>query len=279
MSDTPQAANKNSDLPARFAAGLVMIALAVVATYVSGWPFRVLAALAAAIMIIEWADMHRVARLWTWLAVGLLSGILLGAAEYLYPAAANNPALIDPQDLEDGRYGFAAVAAAAVVAGLLSRRLALAWGLLYVGVPAFALVLLNWAWSELVLWLFLITWATDIFAYFIGRAIGGPKLAPRLSPNKTWAGLAGGVIGAGVVGWAAGTAMQIDPAFHFLGGPLGVLAQLGDLYESSVKRREGVKDSGRILPGHGGVLDRLDGLLPVALATYILLLLLSLGRL
>ncbi|HZF96233.1 MAG TPA: phosphatidate cytidylyltransferase [Allosphingosinicella sp.] len=284
MSDTapppPKApAGKNSDLPTRFAAGVVMIAVALVVTYLSGWPFRILAALAAAMMLLEWAAMHRVPKIWTWLAVALVAGTLIAFAEYLYPVAENNPALLDADDIGAIWIGFAAVAAAAAVVGLLSRRLAMGWGVLYIGIPAFALVALNWAWSELVLWLFFIVWATDIFAYFAGRAIGGPKLAARISPNKTWAGLAGGIVGAAVIGGIAAWYMQLEPVFMFVGGPMALLAQLGDLYESSVKRRRGVKDSGTLLPGHGGVLDRLDGLLPAALATYALLWALSLGYL
>ena len=284
MSDTaPNAAGtppkKNSDLPARVAAGVVMIAVAVVVTYLSGWPFRVLAALAAAVMLLEWAAMHRVPRIWTWLAVGLVCGTLIAFAEYLYPAAGNNPALLQTDDLEAAWIGFAAIGAAAVVVGLLSRRLSMGWGVLYIGIPAFALVVLNWAWSEVVLWLFFVVWATDIFAYFAGRAIGGAKLAPRISPNKTWAGLGGGMIGAAIVAWVAAHFMQLEEVFLYLGAPMGLLAQIGDLYESSVKRRLGVKDSGTILPGHGGVLDRLDGLLPVVLATLAVLMLLSTGTL
>ena len=114
-----------------------------------------------------------------------------------------------------------------------------------------------------------VTWATDIFAYFAGRAIGGPKLAPRISPNKTWAGLIGGMAGAAAVRLAR------PPGCFEIGAALplarrrrwALIAQAGDLYESWVKRRAGVKDSGTLLPGHGGVLDRLDGLLAVALAT------------
>jgi phosphatidate cytidylyltransferase len=279
MTEAAPQARKNADLPTRFVAGIVLIAIAVLATYASGWPFRVLAALAAALMLLEWGDMHRVWRGWTWLAVAAVAGVVLAYVEFLYPASVNSPTLIDPDDLQDAWPGFAAIGAAALVVGIASRRVSMGWGVLYVAIPAFALVVLDWAWPELVLWAFLLTWATDIFAYFAGRAIGGPKLAPRLSPNKTWAGLAGGVIGAAVTGWVAGWAMDIDPVFLFLGAPMGVLAQLGDLYESSVKRRLGVKDSGRIIPGHGGVLDRLDGLLPVVLATYGVLLLLSLGKL
>ena len=118
---------------------------------------------------------------------------------------------------------------------------------------------------------FIVTWATDILAYFAGRSIGGPKLAPRISPNKTWAGLAGGVAGAALLGWLTARNFEMEPIFHWLGGPMALIAQAGDLYESWVKRRAGVKDSGTLLPGHGGVLDRLDGLLAVALATTLVL--------
>ena len=278
MSDTaPQAPKKNADLPTRFAVGVVLIAVAVVVTYLSGWPFRVLAALAAAVMLLEWAAMHRVPRIWTWLAVALVSAALIAFAQYLYPVVGNNPAFIQTDDVEAVWLGFAAIGAAAVVVGLLSRRIAMGWGILYIGIPAFALVALNWAWSELVLWLFFIVWATDIFAYFAGRSIGGPKLAPRISPNKTWAGLIGGMAGAAVVGGVAAYVFELDRLFLLAGAPMGLLAQLGDLYESKVKRRLGVKDSGTIIPGHGGVLDRLDGLLPVAIATLLLLMLVLRG--
>ena len=108
-------------------------------------------------------------------------------------------------------------------------------------------------------------------AYFAGRVIGGPKLAPRISPNKTWAGLIGGMAGAAAFGWLMAWYFEMEPLFRWLGGPMGAIAQAGDLYESWVKRRAGVKDSGSLLPGHGGVLDRLDGLLAVALAVTLLL--------
>ena len=135
--------------------------------------------------------------------------------------------------------------------------------------PAFALLVLSWACFGLVLWAMVVTWATDIGAYAAGRAIGGPKLAPAISPNKTWAGLAGGVAAAALFGWliASTEILALGQPFVLLGGLMAVLAQAGDLYESWEKRRAGVKDSGAILPGHGGVLDRIDGLLPVVLAT------------
>ena len=270
-----------SDLPTRFVAGVTMIAVAVAATWLGGWPFRLLGTAAAVVMLIEWADMHRVPRLWAWTGAALLAGILLAGTEYLYPVGAADwmfdpatgdmVAYADAETLSPSWLGFGGVALVALVVGLVSRRLAMIGGVLYVGIPTLAMLSLSWVWTILVFWVFIVTWATDILAYFAGRAIGGPKLAPRISPNKTWAGLAGGVAGAALLGWLAAAFFEMETLFLWLGGPMGLIAQAGDLYESWVKRRAGVKDSGTILPGHGGVLDRLDGLLAVALATTLLL--------
>lgn len=279
MSDA--APPKPSDLPTRFAAGVAMIAVAVVATYLGGWWFRALAGLAAAIMLVEWADMHGVKRLWSIAGAALLLAALLAGAEYLYPVDSadwvRDPttgdiiAYFDDETLSPNWAAFGGIAVLALLLGLLSRRLAMIGGTLYVGIPTFAMLSLSWVWPMLVFWVFVVTWATDILAYFAGRAIGGPKLAPRISPNKTWAGLVGGVVGAALLGWLMARWFEMAPLFHWLGGPMGAIAQAGDLYESWVKRRAGVKDSGTLLPGHGGVLDRLDGLLAVALATTLLL--------
>ncbi|RZM07236.1 MAG: phosphatidate cytidylyltransferase, partial [Sphingomonas sp.] len=116
----------------------------------------------------------------------------------------------------------------------------------------------------LTLWTLLVVWGTDTGAYFAGRKFGGPKLAPRLSPNKTWSGLVGGAITALIVGAVVAVLGKLSAPFLGLGGAMALLAQAGDLYESWLKRVAGVKDSGRLLPGHGGALDRFDGLVPVA---------------
>jgi phosphatidate cytidylyltransferase len=262
-----------SDLTTRFAAAVVMIAIASVAVYLGGWPFRLLVAAGAAVMLVEWCDMHRTPRAWTWFGVLLLVGPTLVLPELLFPAAERDPAVLESGLFDPLWMGAAVTAALALLYGLASRRVPLGWGFLYVAIPSFALLVLSWAWFELVFWLLLVTWATDIFAYFAGRSIGGPKLAPRISPNKTWAGLIGGMAGAEAVGALAGWLLGIGSPFLYVGGLLGLLAQMGDLYESAVKRRHGVKDSGSLIPGHGGVLDRLDGLLPVILATLLLLIL------
>jgi phosphatidate cytidylyltransferase len=221
-------------------------------------------------MLVEWSDMHRIGRPWAYAAAALTVAVLLGGSEYLYPAG-EQLLEFEGADLASNWQGFGAVALAALVMGLASRKAVLGLGLLYVGLPSFALLSLSWVWEALVFWVFVVTWATDIFAYFAGRGIGGPKLAPKISPNKTWAGLAGGVAGAALCGWLLATWFEMETFFLWTGGAMAVVAQAGDLLESWLKRRAGIKDSGSLLPGHGGVLDRLDGLLAVALATTLLL--------
>jgi phosphatidate cytidylyltransferase len=120
---------------------------------------------------------------------------------------------------------------------------------------------------DLLIWVFLVVWATDIGAYFAGRSIGGPKLAPSISPNKTIAGLVGGVATAAVSAGLWVEANDLPGLLMIMSMPFAVMAQMGDLFESGLKRRAGVKDSGTWLPGHGGLLDRLDGLVPVAVLT------------
>src|SRR5579875_72054 len=124
----------------------------------------------------------------------------------------------------------------------------------------------------LLIWLLAVVWATDIGAYAAGRSIGGPRLAPRLSPRKTWAGLAGGVLSAALAGGAAALLLAVPAPLLLvaLSAGLAIVAQLGDLAESLAKRRFGVKDSSGLIPGHGGVLDRLDGLLAVVPAVALL---------
>ncbi len=120
---------------------------------------------------------------------------------------------------------------------------------------------------DLLIWVFLVVWATDIGAYFAGRTIGGAKLAPSISPNKTIAGLIGGVVSAALMAGAWVYYVHLPAALLWLAVPFALAAQMGDLFESGLKRRAGVKDSGTWLPGHGGLLDRLDGLVPVAVLT------------
>jgi phosphatidate cytidylyltransferase len=121
---------------------------------------------------------------------------------------------------------------------------------------------------ETILWVLVCIWATDIGAYFVGRTAGGAKLAPRISPGKTWSGLIGGMAWAAVASAATGYAFGLGETLHLAiaGAALAVIGQAGDLLESAAKRRAGVKDSGRLIPGHGGLLDRIDGLMAVLVA-------------
>lgn len=123
-------------------------------------------------------------------------------------------------------------------------------------------------------------WASDIGAYLAGRVAGGPRLAPKISPGKTWSGAVGGIVAAGVVAWALAK-WQTGPTTGFaaslIGGAVSILGQAGDLAESAAKRRCGVKDSGRLIPGHGGLLDRLDATLAVAPAAALLSVILGPG--
>jgi len=163
--------------------------------------------------------------------------------------------------------------AVAWVAG--GRPLWTSLGVAYVGLPALSLIWLRAA-PELglsaLLWLLIVVWTTDTAAYFSGRAIGGPRLAPRISPSKTWSGLCGGMLGAALTGalttWLLGSERLLQAAG--LGAVLAIVAQLGDLAESALKRAAQVKDSGSLIPGHGGLLDRVDGLLFAAPALALL---------
>lgn len=170
-----------------------------------------------------------------------------------------------------------AVALAATAIYYEWSRLVRGWGLgwnvagfVYALLPALALLWVRERDASglyLLLWVFIVTWSTDIGAYFVGRAIGRQKLAPTISPGKTVAGFWGGVAAAAVLGGAWALLTELGPALLVLAPLFGMAAQGGDLFESWMKRRAGVKDSGDWLPGHGGLLDRLDGLVPVAVLT------------
>jgi phosphatidate cytidylyltransferase len=173
-----------------------------------------------------------------------------------------------------------ALGGAILVWGIAMRQRAsaplwLAAGSLWVALPCIILLWLaqsGGASRGVLFWVFGVVWATDIGAYLIGRQVGGPLLAPRWSPRKTWAGLIGGVICAGLVGWVAGGVLGTTPVLPLVlvSAGLAIVEQFGDLAESVAKRRFGVKDSSGLIPGHGGLLDRLDGLLAVVPAVAIL---------
>ncbi|MEO8175997.1 MAG: phosphatidate cytidylyltransferase [Sphingomicrobium sp.] len=177
-----------------------------------------------------------------------------------------------------GGYYFAILAAAAATALYYEwTRIVRGWGLgwnvagfIYALLPAVALLWLRDRAEHglaIVLWVFVITWATDVGAYLVGRAVGRRKLAPSISPGKTVEGLVGGVVAATLFGGGWTWLTGLNPTLFALAPLFALAAQGGDLFESALKRRAGVKDSANWLPGHGGLLDRLDGLVPVAVLT------------
>ncbi|WP_308419252.1 phosphatidate cytidylyltransferase [Tsuneonella deserti] len=220
-------ATRKSDLPVRLASAVIMLAVAIAALVIGGRVFETFVVLVA----------------------------LAAFVEFILLVVKATPNIA---------YRLAAIIAGALYFGAAAGVLA--------GAGDFLIVLIVG-----------VTIFTDTFAYFTGRAIGGPKIAPAISPSKTWAGLLGGMIGAAL--WVVLWVVAIDggivgPRFDLglplmaenlglaalLGAGLAVLAQAGDFFESWLKRRAGVKDSSRLIPGHGGVFDRIDGMLPVAIA-------------
>lgn len=254
---TPSPNKPSGELATRVVVGLALIALAVAALWAGGVVFALLVAAGCLLMLGEWLQITRVSQAWLRPALGVSALAVL-----LVPAYRTIPPYVALIWLSAG------LAGAALLLGLLSRRAMLALGIAYIGLSGIGLVWLRLQPNGfgLVLWTLVVVWATDILAYFTGRAIGGPKLAPRISPKKTWAGLIGGILGAGLFGWLVATWFHLPAIFSALGPAMAVLAQAGDLFESRLKRKAGVKDSGALLPGHGGALDRLDGLIPVAIA-------------
>ena len=241
----------------RSVAALVLMPAAILAV-LAGTPFWEVLVLAGALLAgREWAMMAEPDSVAAYTAI---------------PAAAAVPALFSASAAAQGTIALGA----AIAAGLFLRRKALAAGVLYIAVPAICLIALRRpeiGGVELAIWLFAVIWAGDIAAWWTGCRFGGPKLAPTWSPAKTWSGLAGGLAAAGLAGAAVSTAFDVPggPANGFAAGVLvGAAGAAGDLFESACKRRFGVKDSGRLIPGHGGLLDRVDALLAGAAAAMLL---------
>ena len=249
----------------RILSALVLAPIAIAATWLGSPWLPMLTVIAGALMAWEWARLCHRGRLG---AVGIeLIGIVLIAivVELVVGAAA----------------ALAVTAASAAIIFATARRepdAAAGWlalGALWLAVPCVLFLWLaqfNHAGRSVVLWIFAVVWATDIGAYALGSWIGGPLLAPSWSPRKTWAGLIGGMICAALAGWGATAILDISSTLPLvlLSAGLAIVEQFGDLAESAAKRRFGVKDTSGLIPGHGGLLDRLDGLLAVVPAVALL---------
>jgi phosphatidate cytidylyltransferase len=254
-----------TELGARIVSAIILAALVLLATWYGGLPFAVIWLAAGLAILAEWIGMARVEPRWT-LQLILSAGLVALMAAYRAPVSPATGVALFGLGLalalflgQTARHRLWAAAAFACAAVLIVVPPAVRDD------PALGLVG--------VLWMFAVVWTTDIAAYFAGRRFGGPKLWPQVSPKKTWSGFAGGLLAgtlAGVAvpvvarGWGWSPPIGL-PAIALLSALGSVVGQLGDLGESALKRHFGVKDSGRLIPGHGGVMDRLDAFWAVAL--------------
>ncbi|APO74712.1 phosphatidate cytidylyltransferase [Rhizobium etli 8C-3] len=259
------------ELKLRIISGVVLAIIALAATWYGGFAFRLLSVVIGLLIYYEWSTITRlqteqpVAN-----AAGWVGQVAIAAAILL------------------GRFDFALsllVFFLAIAIGFVAAQSASRWfpaGIVYAGLTGIALAEIRGgdaAGLQAMLFVFAVVWATDILAYFVGRAVGGPKLAPKISPGKTQSGALGGAVSAVVAGSVI--AYFLIPEADWLMAAavafiLSVCSQAGDLFESFIKRRFGVKDSSHLIPGHGGVMDRVDGLIFACFAAFLLATLFSL---
>lgn len=253
----------SEELKLRIQSAIVMAIVVLAATWLGGIAFRLLAAGIQLLVFYEWSTMtrlrdeNRVGFAFGWAVQALLAlCVVLGLIQFASAALL----------------GFVLLAVAWVAKRQLSYWLP--GGMLYAGLSGISLAAIRGGDSlglKAMLVVFALVWGTDILAYFVGRAIGGPKLAPRISPGKTWSGAIGGTVagvffGALVIYISGGS---LSAGLLILLFFLSVFSQIGDLFESFIKRRFGVKDSSKLIPGHGGVMDRVDGLVFACFAAFL----------
>jgi phosphatidate cytidylyltransferase len=257
----PEAVRKDrlADLLPRVLSSLVLMSAALVSVWLGGTTFVLIWILGASAVGYEWQHLIGAKR----------EGVRVGLALLAVAVAAT----ITTKDGIFAAVAFLLLAGtlAAMVAGETRRVWAFA-GIVYAGALIISIIALqaspNYG-TRAIVWLFATVWGTDVFAYFGGRLIGGPKLWPKVSPSKTWSGTLSGVVAGAVFGavigarWTGGDPLPFLPIF-LLGLVTAMVAQGGDVFESCIKRHYGVKDSSILIPGHGGFMDRLDGFVAAA---------------
>ncbi len=261
----------SKELTTRVLSALVMVAAALLTAYWGGWPFALFWLAAGIAIVVEWTDMTEIEprRL-----VQAILGFGLAALTLLF--------LLGSGLWLSLAVGLASLAAAAFAVSGAQKRVWAVSSFIY-AVPIVLVPPIIRAHPDLgilgLLWMFAVVWATDIAAYFTGRAFGGPKLCPPISPKKTWSGFVGGVVaataGGVLVAWIGkryGALPLSLPGIAALCIVASIASQVGDLGESALKRHCQVKDSSHLIPGHGGVMDRLDGFWAVCLIVALVLL-------
>jgi phosphatidate cytidylyltransferase len=251
----------SSELGLRILSGVVMATIAIAAAVLGGWWLAGLMLILALSVVHEWFAMTGCAGKWAamaavvaiWIAMSAYTGdsghLPVGLALYLLFMGAVGTAMFSLIRRGGEGGGWAAA------------------GTAYAALPLIALLWIREAegGDRALLWLFFVIWSTDTAAFIAGKLIKGPKLAPAISPGKTWSGAVGGLVGATIVGVALASLLSEELVrAAVLAVLVSLAAQVGDLLESGIKRRFGVKDSGQIIPGHGGVMDRLDSLVVAA---------------
>ena len=272
MTSLPQARRFDwTNLGLRIVSAVVLVPAVLAAVMVElSWPYLVLISIGVAVLAIEWGGMSA-PRAPVRVAAAVTAAVLVPV--FLMHLAQVQRAQLNPAHpyMAHPLWAWLAVAPAAAASALVARGVAerpadAAFGVVYLAPAAICLVWLRSTnqgpcWT---LMLLLVTWAADIGAFAVGSALKGPKLWPRFSPNKTWSGFVGGLAAAMATGtlMAALSAFQLNlVAAALIGLVVGLATMAGDLWESALKRRFGVKDSGDLIPGHGGLLDRVDGLM------------------
>ena len=260
----PAPGRPRSNLQLRIISAIVLGLAVLLITYFGGLPFRLMSAVMAGAIFYEWCAMRseQSLNMHTGLGAALLAAIMVlmvfgQPATILFLGLAAALLLLALHGWASGT-GFGLVA-----------------GLAYATAPTMALVHLradDRSGLFAILFLFAVVWTTDIMAYFTGRTLGGAKLAPSISPGKTWSGALGGTVFAVLAGGAFAlheSAAHGAVLIALIALILAIVSQVGDLFESALKRRNGVKDSSNLIPGHGGVMDRVDGLMAAALVLYL----------
>ena len=248
------------ELLVRVISALVLVPVVIAIIFIGGQTFTILVGLTSTVMAFEWIRMIGVKINWVVPLTSLWAAII---AIILTARSGDEFLILTTSALIIG--------GAVWIAGIAAQRAVIVWsglGIMYIVVPIASFLWLRalpdgamW-----LLWTLLVVWAADVGGYFAGRILGGRKLIPTISPNKTWAGFIGGTLLAGAAGLLGAVIGGFGNPFVFfmIGSLAGIWSQVGDVVESAVKRHFGVKDTGNIIPGHGGLLDRIDGLMFLA---------------